>query len=72
MQATGCQVVGPRADAARIPGIDRQVGDGDTFDFGSLKVHVYDTPGHTRGHITFWMPDAESLFPGRGMLVMIL
>lgn len=26
----GLTIIGPRADAARIPGIDTQVGDGDT------------------------------------------
>ena len=28
-QATGCQVAGPKADAARIPGIDRKLAEGD-------------------------------------------
>lgn len=57
-------VVGPKADAARIPGIDVQLGDGDTFKFGELEMHVFDTPGHTRGHITYWAPGAKALFPG--------
>ncbi|GLC34674.1 hypothetical protein PLESTB_001236100 [Pleodorina starrii] len=60
----GLQVVGPRADKDRIPGIDVQVGDGDSWQFGSLEVRVFDTPGHTRGHITFWVPQAGALFPG--------
>jgi glyoxylase-like metal-dependent hydrolase (beta-lactamase superfamily II) len=58
------QIVGPRADASRIPGIDVQVGDGDTWQFGPLTARVFDTPGHTRGHITYWFPDAKALFPG--------
>jgi hydroxyacylglutathione hydrolase len=58
------QVVGPRADADRIPGIDIQVGDGDTWKFGSLDMKVFDTPGHTRGHISLWFPQAEALFCG--------
>src|SRR5665213_3334414 len=32
--ATGCIVVGPLADRARIPGIDVAVGDGDNLNFG--------------------------------------
>ena len=32
--ATGCTIVGPRADRDRIPGIDIEVGDGDTYEFG--------------------------------------
>ncbi|WIA41832.1 hypothetical protein OEZ86_009162 [Tetradesmus obliquus] len=63
-QHQGLQIVGPRADAARIPGIDVQVGDGDSWQFGQLTARVFDTPGHTRGHITYWFPDAKALFPG--------
>jgi hypothetical protein len=58
------QIVGPQADASRIPGIDVQLGDGDTWQFGQLTARVFDTPGHTRGHITYWFPDAKALFPG--------
>ncbi|GFR39999.1 hypothetical protein Agub_g533, partial [Astrephomene gubernaculifera] len=57
-------IVGPRADRDRIPGIEVQVGDGDVWHFGSQRVEVFDTPGHTRGHITYWMPGADALFPG--------
>lgn len=60
----GVPIVGPRADAARIPGIDVEVGDGDTYDFAGHQARVFDTPGHTRGHIAFWFPDSEALFCG--------
>ncbi|MET4697251.1 hydroxyacylglutathione hydrolase [Constrictibacter sp. MBR-5] len=60
----GVPIVGPRADAARIPGIDVQVGDGDTYTVGSQTAQVFDTPGHTTGHISFWFPDSDALFPG--------
>lgn len=32
---------------------------------GELEMRVFDTPGHTRGHVTFWFPEAKSLFPGK-------
>ncbi|KXZ44042.1 hypothetical protein GPECTOR_75g766 [Gonium pectorale] len=60
----GLTIVGPRADWQRIPGIDVQVGDGDTWQLGPLEFRVFDTPGHTRGHITYWVPQAEALFSG--------
>lgn len=60
----GLTVVGPRADAERIPGIDVALGDGDKWQLGALEVRVFDTPGHTRGHICLWMPQAEALFCG--------
>jgi len=60
----GLTIIGPKADEARIPGIDTRVADGDKFGFGAHEVHVFDTPGHTRGHITFHIPSAQALFPG--------
>lgn len=62
--ATGCTIVGPRADAARIPGIDVEVGDGDTYRLGDAEAHVFDVPGHTRGHIAYWFPESRALFCG--------
>ena len=63
-EATGCTIVGPRADAGRIPGIDIEVGDGDTYTLGSSTARVYDVPGHTRGHIAYWFGDSDALFIG--------
>lgn len=61
---TGCTVIGPRADAARIPGIDVQVGDGDTVRLGEAEARVFDVPGHTRGHIAYHFAESEALFCG--------
>jgi hydroxyacylglutathione hydrolase len=61
---TRCTIIGPRAEAAKVPGIDRQVGQGDAFEFGSFGVRVLDTPGHTAGHITYCIPSAGVAFVG--------
>ncbi len=63
-QKWGCTIVGPRADAARIPGIDVQVGDGDTVELGSAKGRVFDVPGHTRGHIAYYFANDGVAFVG--------
>lgn len=60
----GCTIVGPRADAARIPGIDLAVGDGDVVSVGNYRATVYDTPGHTRGHIVYRFIDQTLAFVG--------
>jgi hydroxyacylglutathione hydrolase len=57
-------VVGPRADRARIPGIDVDVGDGEDWAFGRETARVFDVPGHTRGHIAYWFKDSRALFCG--------
>ncbi len=67
---TGCIIVGPRADAARIPGIDIQVGEGDVFEFGEHTAHIYDTPGHTRGHIVYHFADEKIAFVGDTLFAM--
>lgn len=69
-EAAGCVIVGPRADAGRIPGIDIEVGDGDVFKLGAAAARVFDVPGHTRGHIAYWFQDAGALFCGDTLFAM--
>jgi hydroxyacylglutathione hydrolase len=61
---TRCTIVGPRADAARIPGIDVAVGEGDVVEIGAHRANVFDTPGHTRGHIVYHFAEAHAAFVG--------
>lgn len=61
---TGCRVIGPKDEAAKIPTLDQKVGGGDTIEFGTHKLQVLDTPGHTAGHITYWSPDDKVAFVG--------
>lgn len=63
-RATKCTIVGPRADAARIPGIDVPVGEGDVVELGAHRATIYDTPGHTRGHIVYHFAAARAAFVG--------
>ncbi len=61
---TGCHIVGPRKEAASIPGIDEQVAEGDALRFGDHSVRVIETPGHTLGHVTYHLPEAGVAFVG--------
>jgi hydroxyacylglutathione hydrolase len=61
---TGCQIVGSKVDAKRIPGIDIMLSDGDSFYVGSLKLQVMDVSGHTLGHIAYYAKELDSLFSG--------
>jgi len=68
----GCTVVGPRADRDRIPGIDVEVGDDDVFELGvgGARATVFDTPGHTRGHICYYFHGAGVAFVGDTMFAL--
>jgi hydroxyacylglutathione hydrolase len=54
--------VGPRAERDRIPGIDVAVGEGDSFALGEQGARIFDTPGHTAGHISYWFEASAALF----------
>ena len=63
-------VVGPRKEADKIVDVDRRVDDGDSFAFGEHRVRVIGTPGHTLGHIAYWMPDMAIAFVGDTLFAM--
>lgn len=66
-QLTGCTIVGPAAEARSIPGIDVEVNEGDSVDVGAAKALVIETPGHTRGHISYFFPEDGIAFVGDTM-----
>jgi glyoxylase-like metal-dependent hydrolase (beta-lactamase superfamily II) len=44
--------------------IDLCLKQGDEFDLGGLICRVYETPGHTRDSLTYYIPEMGALFPG--------
>jgi hydroxyacylglutathione hydrolase len=67
---THCTIIGPKGEAARIPGLDRAVAGGDTIAFGHTTIHVLDTPGHTLGHISYLIPAIGTAFVGDTLFAM--
>lgn len=61
-QATGCKIAGPGKDAERIPGIDVKLVEGDRLKLGEVEAEIFETPGHTSGHISYWFADSNALF----------
>ena len=61
---TGCTVTGPAREAGLIAGLDVEVKEGDTVEIGGAKGRVIETPGHTRGHISYFFPDDGAVFVG--------
>ena len=68
--ASGCTITGPKAEAGRIPGLDRAVAEGDTVMIGEVAGAVLDCPAHTAGHIAFHLPAAKALFCGDTLFAM--
>jgi hydroxyacylglutathione hydrolase len=61
---TGCTIVGPAREAGSIPDLDVGVSEGDIVEVGSAKALVVETPGHTLGHVSYYFPEAGTVFVG--------
>jgi hydroxyacylglutathione hydrolase len=59
-----CRIIGPRAEAEKIPGLDEAVGESDVVMLGAARAVVHDTPGHTLGHIIHHFTDDGAAFVG--------
>lgn len=57
-----CRVVAPREKKAKIPGVDETVGEGGIVKVGSLSARVFETPGHTLDHISYWFEEDKIAF----------
>lgn len=60
----GCRIIGPKGEAAKIPGLDEAVSDGAMVELGASRAVVRDTPGHTLGHIIYHFEDDAAAFVG--------
>jgi hydroxyacylglutathione hydrolase len=57
-------IVGPAAEKSKIPGLTQTVREGDKVEVGPMVADVYETPGHTAGHVSFHFPKEKLLFSG--------
>ena len=58
------KIVGARKDAHRLPPLDLKVEGGDMVALGGSFARVFETPGHTLGHIAYHFEENETLFVG--------
>ncbi len=66
----GARVVAPAADAHRIPAIDVAVREGDAVQLGETGFTIFETPGHTSGHIAYYSAEAKVVFAGDTLFSM--
>lgn len=62
--ATGAKIIAYKGDSHRIKNIDIAVNNGDIVDICGHRAEVIFTPGHTLGHIIYYLPDDGILFCG--------
>ena len=67
--ATGAEIIGSQADAARLPGQDRGITPSERITLGPWAIDVLDLSGHTRAHIGYHLPALGLLFPGDALFV---
>ena len=63
-------VIGAKADAHRLPPLDRKVDQGDTISLGALEAEVLDVSGHTVGHIAFYVAAAATAFTADSLMAL--
>ena len=68
--ATGCTIIGPAAEAARIPTLDRAVAEGDRVQLGAAEAEVLEVPAHTAGHIAYHFSSEGAIFVGDTLFAM--
>ncbi|AQR74235.1 hydroxyacylglutathione hydrolase [Sphingomonas sp. LM7] len=69
-EATGCPVIAPAAEAAKIPTADRLVAEGDEVRLGGHVATVWEVPAHTAGHIAYLFADEGAVFVGDTLFAM--
>ena len=70
VKEAGARILGPAAEADRIPGIDVALKGGDTVRIGAHVGEVWEVPGHTLGHIAYVFRDAGIAFVGDTLFAM--
>ena len=61
---TGCEIVGRPGVREPIPGLVREVQEGDRVRIGRYEAQVLEVPGHTQSHIAYWFEGERALFCG--------
>lgn len=63
-------VYGPRAELSHIPFITHPLQHDDQFEFHGLNIDIIAVPGHTLGHIVYFIDALDSVFCGDTLFAM--
>ena len=65
-----CKIYGPDKEKDQIPGIDITLKENDTLKINDYSVKIFETPGHTAGHIIYWFDKEKVVFTGDTLFVL--
>lgn len=63
-------VYGPRAELSKIPMLSHPLDNDDRIQFNALKIDIFSLPGHTLGHIAYFIDELDLLFCGDTLFAM--
>ena len=63
-------VYGPREELSKIPFISHPLQDNQNFEFNGLNIDIIAVPGHTLGHIVYFIDEIDALFCGDTLFAM--
>jgi len=66
----GSQLIAPSYEKDRISNVDIFVSHDDIISIAGVDAKVIHTPGHTSGHVCFYMPEQKCLFSGDTMFYL--
>ena len=58
------KLIAPSYDYNRISSVNISVSDNETHNIAGISTKVIHTPGHTLGHVCYYMPEEKCLFSG--------
>lgn len=64
------KVMGPKAEAHKIDGLDETLEDGASFTLGTMPVKAAATPGHTAGPLSYHFPEQGIAFTADTLFAM--
>lgn len=70
IQKQSLRVYGPKAELEKIPFINHPLEHDDQFSFHGVEVQIIAVPGHTLGHIVYFLDAIDVLFCGDTLFAM--
>ena len=65
-----CKIYGPDKEKNQIPGIDIALKENDILNINNYSAKIFETPGHTAGHIIYWFDKEKVVFTGDTLFVL--